>query len=278
MIAAARAALAAAWAHTVVGIGIVLLALVCFTWALVATVLNLVLPADAGRRAGRRGAMGSFRFYLAAMETLGAWRLDITELDRLRDAGPLIIAPNHPCLLDAVMLVSRLPDAVCVMKGSLLATFWLGPASRLARYVPNDSLIRLVARAGDELRLGGQLLLFPEGTRSTAQPIGPFTDAVGALSRRTGFPVQAVIIEADTRFLGKGWRPGDRPRLPLSYRVRIGRRFEPPRDVRSFTVELERYFTRELAHAGAGVEVEPQRAGLALSAAPIVEDRHRLRG
>jgi 1-acyl-sn-glycerol-3-phosphate acyltransferase len=278
MIAATRGWLSAAWAHAVVGIGIVLLALVCCTWATVAIVLNPLLPARIGRRVGRRGAMGSFRIYLAAMEAIGAWRLDITELDRLRDAGPLIVAPNHPCLLDAVLLVSRLPNAVCVMKGSLLATFWLGPASRLARYVPNDSLIRLVARAGEELRLGGQLLLFPEGTRSTAQPVGPFTDAVGALSRRTGFPVQTVIIETDTRFLGKGWRPSERPRLPLAYRIRLGRRFDPPRDVRAFTVELERYFTRELAHAGAGVEVEPREAGLALSAAPIVEDRHRLRG
>jgi len=33
----------------------------------------------------------------------------------------------------------------------------------------------------------------------------------------------------------------------LSYRVRLGRRFEPPSDVRAFTGELERYFARELA-------------------------------
>ena len=156
------------------------------------------------------------------------------------------------------------------MKGALLGNFLLGPASRLARYVRNDSLLRLVARAGDELRLGGQLLLFPEGTRSTAEPIGPFTEAVGALSRRSGVPVQTIIIEADRGFLGKGWKPTSRPDLPLTYRLHLGRRFDPPRDVRAFTAELERYFTRELAVRAAAAEVP--------APTPAVEDAQRLRG
>jgi len=268
-VSAQRPALYAAWDFALMLAGFALLGLICFAWALVALVLHPILPREVGRRIGRRGAMGSFRFFLNVMEALGAWRLDLRELDALREAGPLIVAPNHPCLLDAVLVVSRLPDAVCVMKGTLLQTFLLGPAARLARYVRNDSLIRLASAATQELHDGGQLLLFPEGTRSTAQPIGPLTDAVGAISRRAQVPVQAVIIEADPRFLGKGWTLGKVPVLPLSYRVRLGRRFEPPRDVRAFTRELEQYFARELAHAGAEFAPAP---------APIAEDAHRLRG
>jgi 1-acyl-sn-glycerol-3-phosphate acyltransferase len=261
----------AAWSYAMMFVGFAWLGIICFTWALVALVLNPLLPTAVGRRVGRAGATGSFRLYLSVMEALGTWRLDLAALDSLRTEGALIIAPNHPCLLDAVLVVSRLPNAVCVMKGALLRNFLLGPASRLARYVPNDSLLRLLTSAGEELRLGGQLLLFPEGTRSTAQPIGPFTEALGALSRRTGVPVQTVIIEADPRFLGKGWTVADRPQLPLTYRLRLGRRFDPPEDVRAFTTELERYFTRELAARGAPAEV-------AAGSAPAVEDAHRLRG
>ena len=260
-----------AWSYGIMFVGAAWLTIICFTWALISLVLNPLLPTAAGRRIGRLGAMGSFRLHLSVMEALGAWRLDIAALDELRDAGPLIIAPNHPCLLDAVLLVSRLPNAVCVMKGSLHRSFLLGPASRLARYVPNDSLLRLMTSAGEELELGGQLVLFPEGTRSSAHPIGPFTDAVGALSRRTGIPVQAVIIEADHRFLGKGWTLSRRPDLPLDYRVRLGRRFDPPRDVRAFTSELERYFNRELALRGATAPAHHPES-------PAVQDAQRLRG
>ena len=261
----------AAWDYGILLLGMLLLALVCFTWALAAFVLNPILPARAGRRVGRLAATWCFRFYLAVMEMLGAWRLDLEELDKLRDQGPLIIAPNHPCLLDAVLVISRLPNTVCVMKIALLGNFLLGPAARLARYVRNDSLLRLVNRAADELREGGHLLLFPEGTRSSKDPIGPLTDAVGALSRRTGVPVQAVIIEADHRFLGKGWTIAQRPDLPLSYRLRLGRRFDPPSDVRAFTAELERYFTRELAVRGATAPASHPES-------PAVQDAQRLRG
>jgi 1-acyl-sn-glycerol-3-phosphate acyltransferase len=237
----------AAWDYAILALGIAILAAETFVWGVASLVLLVLLPAPIGRRWGRLGAMWGFRVYLGAMEALGAWRLDLTAIDELRHAGPLIVAPNHPCLLDAVLVVSRLPNAVCVMKGSLLGNFLLGPAARLARYVRNDSLLRLTARAGAELRLGGQLLLFPEGTRSCGQPIGPLTEAVGALSRRAGVPVQTLLIETPTRFLGKGWSPLARPRLPLTYRVTLGRRFDPPQDVRAFTAELDRYFRRELA-------------------------------
>jgi 1-acyl-sn-glycerol-3-phosphate acyltransferase len=260
-----------AYSYVLLAFGGLLLATICLVWAVASVILLPVLTPNAGRRVGRLGAMWGFRIFLTPLELAGAWRLDLAELDKLRDAGPLIIAPNHPGLLDAVLLVSRLPHAVCVMKARLLANFMLGPASRLARYVRNDSLLRLVTRAGEELRSGGQLLLFPEGTRSVGDSIGPFTEAVGALSRRTGTPVQAVIIEADSRFLGKGWRLGTRPAFPLHFRVRLGRRFEPPRDIHAFTVELERYFLRELAaHPPAAARLEPN--------AQPVEDAPHLRG
>lgn len=257
----------AAWQYAILAIGSALLAIICFAWALCSLVLGFLLPARTARRVGRLGAMWCFRIFLGAMEALGAWRLDIRELDALKGAGPLIVAPNHPSLLDAVLIVSRLPNAVCVMKGALLGTLLLGPAARLARYVRNDSLLRLLPRAGDELRQGGQLLLFPEGTRTVGDPIGPFTDAVGALSRRSAVPVQTVIIEADSTFLGKGRSLLARPELPLAYRVRLGRRFDPPTDVRAFTAELERYFARELASVSPAVEN-----------APAVEDAPHLRG
>lgn len=257
-----------AWNYFLLALGIVLFTVPCFTWAVASWVLWPLLPARIGRRAGRLGAMWGFRWILWAMELLGAWRLDLQALDELEGEGPLIVAPNHPGLLDALLVVSRMPDAVCVMKGSLLGYFLLAPAARLARYVPNDSLLKLVTRAGEELRHGGQLLLFPEGTRTVGAPVGPLTEAVGAISRRTHVPVQTVIIESSAPFLGKGWPVWAPPPFPITYRARLGRRFEPPRDVRAFTEDLDRHFRRELASHPMGSE-EP--AGAAV-------DAHQLRG
>ena len=59
-------------------------------------------------------------------------------------------------------------------------------------------------------------------------------------------PVQTLIIETDSPFLSKGWPLFRRPTLPIVYRVRLGKRFEPPRDAAAFTAELDRYYRREL--------------------------------
>jgi hypothetical protein len=40
-----------------------------------------------------------------------------------------------------------------------------------------------------------------------------------------------------------------RPNLPITYRVRLGRRFDPPTDVTSFMTALEREYTQQLTGA-----------------------------
>ncbi len=238
--------LRAAYEHAVLYYGLGLLGLICLTWTVFAVPLYPLLPRRWGTFVGRRVIMIGFRFYLAAISITGTCRFDLKELDALRTMGPLIVAPNHPSLLDAVMLLSRLPDAVCVMKAELLDNIFLGAGARLARYIRNDSLVRIVAQAEDNLRGGSQLLIFPEGTRTTRQPVNPFKAALAGIAKRAGVPVQTVLIETDSPFLSKGWPLFRKPAMPMHYRVRLGRRFDEPTDAHAFQAELERYFMSEL--------------------------------
>ena len=68
----------------------------------------------------------------------------------------------------------------------------------------------------------------------------------GWLPTGPGVPVQTVLIEFSTPYLGKAWPLFRRPQLPLSCRIRLGRRFEPPSNVQAFTAEIEAYFRAEL--------------------------------
>jgi 1-acyl-sn-glycerol-3-phosphate acyltransferase len=117
-------------------------------------------------------------------------------------------------------------------------------------------MLEMIKRSAETLRQGNHLLLFPEGTRTVREPVNPFTAAVGLIARRAGVPVQAVIIESDSKYLSKGWPLFKRPSLPITYRIRLGKRFNPPRDARAFTEELEQYFAGELA-AGAPASEAP---------------------
>lgn len=231
------------WLAMVVGLGS--LAVLCLVWLPFAMVLHLVLPRALGHRIGRRTISFGFRLYLRILTTLCACRFDLSALDRLRGDGPLIIAANHPSLLDAVLIVSRLPNAICVMKASLMNNPLLGAAARLAGYVRNDGALPMIASSRDALTQGAQLVMFPEGSRTQRFPLDPFKPSAELIARRSGVSIQTVFLEFSTPYLGKNWPLFRRPRLPLHARARLGQRFEATHEKNHLTAELEAYFRRE---------------------------------
>jgi 1-acyl-sn-glycerol-3-phosphate acyltransferase len=211
--------------------------------------LYFILPRRLGTAVGRRGIMTGFSLYAWSLSITRTYRLDLRDIDSLKAGPPVILAPNHPCLIDALLILTRHPNLVCVMKSELMRNVFLGSGSRLARYVRNDSSRQMVKESVAHLREGGTLLLFPEGTRTVREPLNALVGSVGLISKHAGVPVQTVIIETDSPFLSKGWPLFKRPTLPVTYKVRLGKRFDPPSDVSAFTAELERYFREELAGA-----------------------------
>jgi 1-acyl-sn-glycerol-3-phosphate acyltransferase len=226
-----------------------LLGLICLTWSVFAIPLYFILPRRLGTAVGRRGIMSGFRIYAWSLSITRTYRLDLRAVDSLRSGPPLILAPNHPCLIDALLILTRHPNIVCVMKSALMRNVFLGSGSRLARYVRNDSSRQMVKESVSHLREGGVLLLFPEGTRTTREPINPLVGSVGLIAKHAQVPVQTLVIETDSPFLSKGWPLFKRPTLPIVYRVRLGKRFDPPSDVTAFTAELDQYYRLELEHA-----------------------------
>ena len=220
--------------------------LLSLAWSVLATLLHLVLPRKLGQRVGRTGIMLSCRLFLATLTLSGRFHFDLCQLDALRDEKAMIIAPNHPSLWDAVMMASRLPDAAIIMKSTILNNVLLGGGARLSRYIPNDSVRSMICLALDNLRSGSHVLLFPEGTRTVTPPIGRITGAVGVIACRARLPVQAVLVETNSRFLSKGWPAWRKPDLPLHYTVRLGRRFDVPTNSAAFVGELQQYFSDAL--------------------------------
>jgi 1-acyl-sn-glycerol-3-phosphate acyltransferase len=226
-----------------------LLGLICLTWSVFALPLYFILPRRLGTAVGRRGIMSGFRIYAWSLAITGTYRLDLRAIDSLKGGPAVILAPNHPSLIDALLILTRHPNLVCVMKSALMRNVFLGSGSRLARYVRNDSSRQMVKESVSHLKEGGVLLLFPEGTRTVRDPINSLVGSVGLIAKHAKVPVQTLIIETDSPFLSKGWPLFKRPTLPIVYRVRLGKRFEPPSDVPAFTDELDRYYRQELAGA-----------------------------
>src|SRR5260370_28377010 len=205
-----------------------LLGLICLTWSVFALPLYFILPRRIGTAVGRRGIMSGFRLYAWSLSVTRTYHLDLRAIDTLRDGPPVILAPNHPCLIDALLILTRHPNIVCVMKSALMRNVFLGSGSRLARYVRNESTRQMVKESVTHLLEGAVLLLFPEGTRTTRAPINPLVGSVALIAEHADVPVQTLIVETDSAYLRKGSPLFKLPSLPITYRVRLGHRCAPP--------------------------------------------------
>ena len=215
-------------------------------YSAISVVLYALLPRRFGARLGKRIIHLLLRSFLVLLRVSGVVKLDLSALEALRGQPGQVIAPNHPCLLDAVFVIAHVPNVACIMKAEIWDNVVLGGGARLAGYIRNDSALNMVRLAAQELREGRPLLVFPEGTRTRQPPINPFKGGFALIAKRARAPIQTVFIETNSPFLSKGWPLLQMPRFPLVYRARLGKRFFVEGDVKAFMLELEEYYRQEL--------------------------------
>lgn len=230
------------------------------TFSVACLIPAVVFRGDRAHRFGQRLIQGLFVFFLGYLRRCGLLVLDASELATLRNSRGLIFVANHPCLLDAVFVVSQLPQIVCLMKGSVARNVVLCGTAKLAGYVHNESGLGLVRKCGQRLRQGANLLIFPEGTRSVDGRMQPFKMGFALIARKAQSPVQTIIITADSNYLGKTWPFFRKPAFPTRYSLRLGKRFVPSSgmDVKSFGRMVENYIRNSVAqHATPTVSLLP---------------------
>jgi len=99
-----------------------------------ACVPGLLLPRRTGREARVRAAIRRlFALWTWWLRVSGVLRFAWRGFEAPLARGTVYIA-NHPTLVDATLLLARLPDAVCIIKPRLMRNPALGPAARLAGY------------------------------------------------------------------------------------------------------------------------------------------------
>ncbi len=216
--------------------------------------LRLVLPRRRAEILGRGLLHRAFRVFVRYLRVTGLVYADLGTLKSLRQLKePVIIAPNHTSLWDAVFVIACLPQPICIMKDSILRNPFLGGGARLAGYIPNGCSSRLVREAADALQHGGQLLLFPEGTRTRHDRrwINPLKGGCALIARRAGVPVLPVFIRSNTRFLEKGWPLWKRPEFPIRISFELGDALEPGTEesAKQFTSRLQRVYEGHLSRA-----------------------------
>ena len=167
------------------------------------------------RRTMRALVRISYRLFVCAARVTGMIRVVLSPEDRGRfDAmrGCVVVA-SHPTLIDVVILLTYLPDATAVAKAAAGRNFFY---SRIvnAAFLVNDDPLRLLDEAKSLLARGGNLVIFPEGTRTPVDaPRHKLHRGAAQIALHASAPVQCVSVACDPPVLAKGqppWDVGDR--------------------------------------------------------------------
>ena len=214
--------------------------------------LHLILPQRTGEKLGRYLLHQLFRKFVVYLRISDLVHADLSALDPLgKIKHPFIAAPNHTSLWDVVFIIARLPQAICVMKKVILMNPLLGGGARLAGYIANDGMTRMIRNASESLSHSGQLLLFPEGTRTRADArwINPIKGGCAIIAIHAQVPVYPIFIRSNTRFLQKGWPLWRRPVFPIQIRFDLGEPLIPEAGETSqaFTERLAAVYEQELS-------------------------------
>jgi 1-acyl-sn-glycerol-3-phosphate acyltransferase len=223
-------------------------------WFLVFPVLS-VWPCSRLQRIsrGQRVVHRIFYAFIGLMHRIGIMTYEIQGLDRLNRSGQLIIA-NHPTLVDIVFLISRIKQANCIVKESLWCNPFMRGSILNAGYISNGDPEKMIAECVEWLQSGGNLIIFPEGTRSEPGKPCRFQRGAATIALQANKIVTPVTISCYPSTLTKAerWYQIPERRFHLAMQVEEDIALDDftriqPRSiaVRRFNQYLQDYFTQQ---------------------------------
>ena len=122
-----------------------------------------------------------------------------------------VIVCNHISYLDPILLVSLFEKQKTIVKNNFFKLPIFGWVLKTAGYLPataSGALTALMIERMDNLQgylsSGGNLFVFPEGTRSRNGQLGPFNDGAFKIAKRCNAPIKVLSIRNTNRLFQPG--------------------------------------------------------------------------
>jgi 1-acyl-sn-glycerol-3-phosphate acyltransferase len=176
---------------------------------------------DRAERRIQRLLQRLFRTYLKALEVMGIARFRCTGARALAKPGTLVVA-NHPTRLDAIALISFMPQADCIMKRAYFENPFLARVVRAAGYIPHSGGQAVVDACAQRLLRGRSVLIFPEGTRSPYGGLAPLQRGAAHVALQSGCDLVPVTMRCEPPALGKGEPWWKVPEEPFELSLEVG--------------------------------------------------------
>lgn len=173
------------------------------------------------KRVARRTVHSAFSFFISLIRFFRVFNFNFTASEQLRQCKGKIIIANHPCLIDVVALIAMTPNADCVVKAQLFRNPFIRGVIRCTGYISNSDPDQLLDDCAASLQQGNNLIIFPEGTRSTPGQRLQFQRGAANIALRSGSDYLALHICCQPSTLTKQeqWYnvPSTKPTLAIHF-------------------------------------------------------------
>jgi 1-acyl-sn-glycerol-3-phosphate acyltransferase len=166
----------------------------------------------AGLLRGRRGLAWALRGYTRGFCALlgllvPRQRPVVPPRAQLRQLRGAVVVCNHLSFLDPVLLLSLLPRTISIVRADFFRVPIFGRLLRGAGFLDPERFAEGRAwrdEAARHVRAGGNLLVFPEGTRSRDGSLAPFRKGAFYLARVLAAPIVVLRVVGTDRLFPPG--------------------------------------------------------------------------
>lgn len=165
------------------------------------------------------------------------WRVEGAEnLPR----GGAIVASNHQSMWETLVFFLLLEKPVMILKSELLRVplygWWARPAGNIAidRKGGAKALRAMQKAAAEKIAAGGQVVVFPEGTRTPPGETKPYHPGVAGIYSKSNAPCIPVAHDS-----GRFWRHPGIKKTPGEITLRVLPAIPPGLDRKAFLAELQ---------------------------------------
>ena len=145
----------------------------------------------------------SWKAFVWLMCILKLIKIETKDKKLLKQLRGNIVIANHPSLIDVVILMSKIPRSICVVKGSLFKNFFIKSLIRRVYLSNSMSPEEFMKQATDDLNAGYNIVIFPEGTRTQKDKPVHLHRGFAYLQLYSKHDIQPILIQNNPQILGK---------------------------------------------------------------------------
>jgi len=209
------------------------------------------------RASARKIVHKTFKLFIGYMRLLGIMKLEVVNSELLKASVGNVVIANHPSLIDVVVLISIIENADCVVKADLWKNPFLKGVVGNIGYINNEAdPDKFMQDCQKTFSDGNNLIVFPEGTRTTPGDKVQFKRGAANIALRTNTNVTPILLFVTPTTLSKELTWYQVPKTRFTFKLVVKPEITVEKylandvvsnSVRELTRDLIEYYDEELS-------------------------------